>query len=117
MFNVDFLKTIEELHFNRGLSITQIARELGVSRRLMYYLRNLQKPVTPKILKRAEVVFPELLSKNPPLLGSEKFRQEIYLFQGKKALEKSVMEAIEANRIRKEKILSSSAQVKDKPAF
>jgi len=40
----------------------------------------------------------------PPFKGSEKFRQEIYLFQGKEALEKSVMEAIEANRIPREKL-------------
>ena len=104
MFSGDFLKTIEELHYNRGITIARIASELGVSRRLMYYLRNLQKLVTPKILKRADEAFPKLLRENLPLRGSEKFRQEIYLFQGKEALEKSVMEAIEANRIPREKL-------------
>jgi len=67
MYNGDFLKTLEELHSNRGVPITEIAMRLGVSRRLIYYLENSQKRVTRGVLKQADIVFPVLLSENPRL--------------------------------------------------
>lgn len=67
MYNGDFLKTLEELHSNRGVLITEIAGELGISKRMIYYLKKGGKRFTVKILKRADMVFPDLLSRNPRL--------------------------------------------------
>jgi hypothetical protein len=107
MLNGDFLKTIEELHYNRGVPITEIARELGYPREYIHQLRSSKKRVTPEMLKRAEIVFPELLSKYPPLRGSPKFREEVYPFHGKKEREKSLIATIEKNRIRREMLNGS----------
>lgn len=65
MFNGDFLETINELHHNRGVDITSIAKELGISRRMVNYLRSGKKQFSSKILKRADMVFPNLLSTHP----------------------------------------------------
>ena len=67
MYNGDFLMILEELHSNRGVPITEIARELGISSRMIYYLKKGEKRFTAKILERADTVFPDLLSRNPRL--------------------------------------------------
>jgi AraC-like DNA-binding protein len=101
MFNGDFSETIKELHYNRGVPITEIATELGVSRRLLYYLMNFQKRISPRVFKRAEIVFQDLFSKYHPLVNSNKFTKYGPLIP----LKSNPSDAYEENRIRRERIM------------
>ena len=67
MYSGDFLETIKELHHNRGVPWTEIARALPVSRQLLYDLIKNRKRITAKVFKRAEIALPELLLRNPRL--------------------------------------------------
>jgi len=67
MYSSNFLETIKELHYNRGVPWTEIARALGISRQLLYDLIKNRKRTTAKVLKRAEIALPQLLLRNPRL--------------------------------------------------
>lgn len=88
---------------NRGVPITEIARELGVSRRLLYYLMDFQKRISPRVFKRAEIVFQDLLSKYHPLVNSNKFTKYGPLTPSKS----NPSDAYEKERIRRDRIMGT----------
>lgn len=102
----EFLETVEYLCAQTWP--LYVARALGISKRWLQYLRNLEWEVTPKVLKKAEEVFPALIA-NPPKKyvnnwgrGLLETRKVYYVERHKQDFAK---EAREQNRIRKENLL------------
>jgi hypothetical protein len=110
MNNVEFLETIEELHWNRRIPFAEIAKELKISTRMIDYLRKHEKRLTPKVLKRGQVVLPKLMETYCPLTKSKKYTQ--YGMN----LEAKPDEAAKKNQELRDRILASIERGKNREA-